>query len=249
MRIRAVCDWMDAFAPPETAADYDNVGLLLGDDREALTGVVLSLDCTRAALQTALRTGANLILTHHPIIFHPLKSVTADALPYALLRAGISVFAAHTNLDKAAGGVNDCLAAALGLQDVRPFGSPDDPQAGRIGSLPQGTDAAAFATAVQAALGGRVRYTGEGKIRTVAVCSGSGADLLPDARNAGADAFVTGDVKHAALQSAAAQNFILLDAGHFETEDVMLEPLCARLRAAFPTVSFCTVHESGFRTL
>ena len=105
-------------APKELAEDFDNVGLLVGDENAEVKGIMVSLDCFDEVIDRAEDLGANLIVTHHPIIFDPLKSVTADTLVYKLISKGISVISMHTNLDQADGGVNDVLCEALGLYDV-----------------------------------------------------------------------------------------------------------------------------------
>ena len=249
MKISAICDYLDAFAPLEMAASFDNVGFLVGDREAEVAKVLLSLDCTPQAIEAAVAMGANLIITHHPVIFGGIKTVTAESLPFRLIRRGISVYSAHTNLDTAAGGVNDCLAAALGLHHVRPFSLPGDPIAGRLGRLEKPTSVEAFANKVQKTLGGRVRFVGQGEIETIGICSGSGASLFEEALRQGADAFLCGDVKHEVFMLAEALGATLIDAGHFETEDIVLEPLKARLEKDFPEVEFRVCHDSGIKTL
>jgi len=112
-----ILNYLNQWAPPETAEGWDNVGLLADSGETEVTALMVALDVTPAAVEAAGRAGASLIVSHHPLIFKPLSRL--DGLPYRLAAAGLSVFSAHTNLDKAPGGVNDALAAALGLVRVR----------------------------------------------------------------------------------------------------------------------------------
>ena len=118
MIVYDIYDFLDEKYDFSSALEYDNVGLLVGDGRDKVTGVLVCLDCTDEAITEAVKQGANLIVTHHPVIFDPLKSVTEQSLVYRLIKIGISVISAHTNLDQADGGVNDALAEAVGLSDV-----------------------------------------------------------------------------------------------------------------------------------
>ena len=118
MTVNDIYAYLNEFCPFDTACDFDNVGLLVGDKNANVTKAIIALDCTLDAVNQAIETGAELIITHHPIIFSPLKSVTAESTVYRLIKNNISVISAHTNLDIAYGGVNDCLAATLNLRDV-----------------------------------------------------------------------------------------------------------------------------------
>ena len=118
MIIQEIVAFLDSRAPFATAEEWDNPGLLVGSGSQPVTGVLVALDATPSALEAARAMGANLLVTHHPVIFSPLRRLAADSLPYRLAAEGIGLIAAHTNLDKAAGGVNDALAACLGLENV-----------------------------------------------------------------------------------------------------------------------------------
>ena len=134
-------------APFSLAESWDNSGLLVGDGEREVKAALLCLDITLPAIRQAQRVGAQLIISHHPVIFHPLKRVMANSPVYALIEAGIGAICAHTNLDVARGGVNDCLAQALGLMDIRPLG--EGPEGlGRMGELRQPLSAAKLAALV-----------------------------------------------------------------------------------------------------
>lgn len=217
---------IDAAANFSLAMEFDNAGFLVGDPNETVRGVLVALDVTDAVLEEAVSRGANLIVTHHPVIFHPMKRVTADTLVWKLIRAGISVICAHTNLDIAAGGVNDLLAENLALRDVTTL--PPDGMA-RVGTLERGMTPPEFAYYVKRMLDANaVRYCDGGRaIERVAVCGGSGGSFLAEVAASGAQAFVTGDVKHDVMLEAVRLGVTLIDAGHFGTENHVTQYLAA----------------------
>ncbi len=230
MTNREVQDYLDGVMPFASAEDWDNVGLLVGSPDTAVCGILVTLDVTPAAIAAAERVGANLIVSHHPVIFSPLKRLAAEDIVYRLAAAGIAVISVHTNLDKDS--VNDVLAARLGLCDVTPTADGIC----RVGHLPQPLPAADFAAQVGAALATAVRTNGGGEVATVALCGGSGGDFLPGLVGT-ADAFVTGEVKHHEWLEANAHGLTVVEAGHYATEVPVVEPLAQRLAAAFPAVT------------
>lgn len=232
--------------PLETACDFDNPGFLVGDSSRPVSRILVALDCDRAAAAEAKERGCELIVTHHPVIFSGLKNVTAGSVVYSLIESGISVLSMHTNLDAGADGVNDCLCRAVGLSGVTVF-SARDGFALRRGTLAP-TAAAAFAVQLRKKLGGVVRYADGGHpVSRLLVCSGSGGEYLEEVTAAGCDALLTGDVKHHQFIAAADAGISLFDAGHFATEDVVVEPLAALLRGAFPEARVFTRHETVLR--
>lgn len=244
MTVGDILEFMNKIAPPSLAEDYDNVGLLVGDINSDVSGILVSLDCFGEVIDRAEDVGANLIITHHPVIFDALKTVTERSLQYRLIKKGISVISAHTNLDQTDGGVNDALCTALGLYDVRHIESSDG-FSFRIGELDEPEDPYTFARNIKEALGGSVKFVaGKGDISSVAVCSGSGGSMLYDAIACGADALVTGDVKHNVFIDAGESGISLYDAGHFNTEDVVIEPLCREISEVFPEIPVFSCHFS-----
>lgn len=240
--VEEIYRFIDGFAPFSSAMDFDNPGLLAGSGAETITNALLSLDITPAVVREAAETGAQLIVSHHPVIFHPLRSLKPESAPYLLAQYRIAAICAHTNLDLAPGGVNTCLAERLGLQNIRVLKT--DAHSGLpealAGELRRETAPREFAGFVMSALGcDGLRYTDGGRsIRLVGLCSGGGADLVYDAAEFGCQAFVTGESKHNILLDAENMGVTLVDAGHFYTENVVLEPLRQKLRKAFPQVSF-----------
>lgn len=221
--------YLDKIAPFASALGFDNPGLLVGDPAAVADTVLLTLDCTHPAVCRAREIGAKVIVTHHPVIFEPLKAVTARTVVYELAQSGITVISAHTNLDFAAGGVCDTLCAAVGLSEVTV--ANDGLHIGNTGPVP----VEEFAAHVAMVLHCRPRYTaGNRPVRVVAVCSGSGGSYLEAASELGCDTLLTGDVKYSAFISAANLGMNLIDAGHFETEQIILPRLQSQLSEAFP---------------
>lgn len=231
-----ILDFLCEKYPTNTACDFDNVGFLVGDRSAEVEKVLVALDCDLAAVKCAVGSGCKLIITHHPVIFDPLKAVTKGSVVYELIENGISVISMHTNLDIAEGGVNDCLCEALGLQDVEVFESADGFKL-RKGISPI-SDPHALAESIKQNLGGTVRYVAGRPIKNVLVCSGAGGDFLADAINGSFDALITADVKHHLFLEALNAGISLFDAGHYHTENVVIAPLCKVLKDKFPNIDF-----------
>lgn len=249
-----IYDAIDRLAPFWLTMDFDNTGILVGDRNREVSCALLALDCTPAVVEQAKQLGAQLIVTHHPVIFHPLKRVNEDAVVYQLIRSDIAVISAHTNLDIAQGGVNDALASAIGLRDCRGLELLNEQTGawlGRIGTLPEPLSPEAFAAHIKACLNAAsVKFSAAPRvIRTVALCSGSGADCLDAAISAGADALLTSEVKQHEYLAAAAAGISIFDAGHFDTEDIVIEPLRDYLAKEIPDVHFFTTHRSAIQAI
>ncbi len=249
-----IYDAIDRLAPFWLTMDFDNTGILIGDRNREVSCALLALDCTPAVVEQARQLGAQLIVTHHPVIFHPLKRVNEDAVVYQLIRSDIAVISAHTNLDIAQGGVNDALASAIGLRDCRGLELLNEQTGawlGRIGTLPEPLSPEAFAAHIKACLNAAsVKFAAAPRaIHTVALCSGSGADCLDAAISAGADALLTSEVKQHEYLAAAAAGISIFDAGHFDTEDIVIEPLRDYLAKEIPDVHFFTTHRSAIQAI
>ena len=229
---------LDEWAPFDTQEGFDNSGLLIGSMEQPVERCLLALDLTPEVCAEAVRCGAQMAVTHHPVIFTPLKSLRPDSAVYRAVQAGLAVLCAHTNLDKAPGGVSDTLADLLGLSRADDLEGGDDFV--KLGDLPRPVTGGELAALVKERLGlSHLRIHDAGRpIRTIALCSGSGGSYLELAAEAGADAFVTGDVKHDRAVEAAALGITLIDAGHYETEAIILEPMREYLQERFPRVEF-----------
>ena len=250
MKVSDIYDSLNAIAPSETALSFDNVGILVGDPNTEVQKSVVALDCTPAVVKKAVAENAQLIITHHPVIFEPLKSVVKGNgnVVYDCIQNGISVISMHTNLDVAAGGVNDCLAKALELENIQTV-TDDEGFSFRMGSLKTEMSATKLAEYVKARLGGNIRYTdGEKAIKTISVCGGSGGSELYFAMQS-SDALVTADVKHNVFIEAASKGYTLLDAGHFHTENVIVNPLAEALNEKIKDVEFIAFNGKEIKTL
>ncbi len=240
MRARKFYQALEQRIPAELSCawDHDGIACLPNPDTEIRT-VLVTLDITDAAIDTALSVGAQVILSHHPLLFHPLDALDADnATAHKLLRlvrADLAAFSFHTRLDALPGGVNDTLAAALGVSDCLPFG---ENAMGRIGNLPQKEPFSCFLQRVQDALGvPSVAYLQEkAEVQRIALLGGSGKDFLKDALHMGADVFLTGELGHHAFTDAIGGNLNLVEAGHFYTEQPVCEMLLSLIHAIDDTI-------------
>ena len=253
--VKDILNWVQTLAPTYMKESWDNVGLLCGDPRKPVTRVLVALDPFEHVCREAERVGAELIVTHHPLIFQAPKSVTTETSVgrsiMGLCAAGISAINAHTNLDCAPGGVNDVLAQTLGLENVsviRPSGT--DEAGNPWGLLRMGTCEAsldAFLEQVKERLQvSGLRYVrGCDKVRKVAVGGGSCGGGLMDAYDAGCDTFVTADVKYNQFWDAKELGMNLIDAGHFATENPVVPVLARKLREAFPEMEVMISRDHG----
>lgn len=233
-----VYDFINTRAPFDTQDSYDNAGLLVGDPSMAVTGIHVAMDITQRVLDEAEAAHANLLVTHHPLMFggtHTiLESNYEGRLLSRMIRGGMALIAAHTNLDRAQGGINDVLAATLGLENVSGEGYL------RIGQLPQAMAAADFVNMVSQALHTVVRPMGcmNGVIRRVAVSSGAGSDGWAEAAAMGADAFVTGEMKHHHALALTDAGLLGLEAGHHATEEPGIFALADALQNEYNAVKY-----------
>ncbi len=233
MQIKDIYNFLDEIAPFDTSADFDNCGLSVGSLQKSVSKILVALDVTSEVIDEAESMGAELVLTHHPLIFTPVSSVTEDTLLYKAVASGITFIASHTCLDKAVGGVNHCLADKVGIMNLTDC--PED-EFLKMGDIDPVT-ADEFAEKINSALGGKVTYTDSGKIiNKVAVCSGSGGDLVGVAALVGADALLTGEAKHHELLASREAGISLFVAGHYETEVVVLEYLKSSIEKKFPSI-------------
>ncbi|MDR2656075.1 MAG: Nif3-like dinuclear metal center hexameric protein [Oscillospiraceae bacterium] len=236
---------LDQIAPFRHAASYDNCGVLVGDAEAKVTKAVVTLDISLDVVEEAKRKGANLIISHHPVIFDPLKAVTKQNSPavYEMVKNGINAVCAHTNFDLAEGGTNDILFEMLDLTEPKPLG-PTSPvtqlSLGRIGKLERFMSPIEFVNYVKKSLFvGGVRFTlGSRSIKNVAICGGSGGSLYEIAHDSDVDAFVTGDVKHDIFVKAQNDGFTLVDAGHFSTEAGFIDVIIEKLSKSFGDLAF-----------
>jgi dinuclear metal center YbgI/SA1388 family protein len=224
MKLQDVITLLNSIAPFDLAEKWDNVGLLVGDTDQEIRKTIVSLDPGFDVISRAKEEGCNLIITHHPLFVEPIKCLNlknATALKASmLLKADISLVAMHTNLDTAEGGVADVLALALGLSDIESRGLF------RTGTI----DPTSLAAWVKTLPFKNPRITDTGRLaRCIAASPGSGMSLWREAKEAGCDTIVTGDVKYHAAIEAFETGLNVVDLGHYATESIIVRPLAERL--------------------
>ncbi len=230
MTVKDIYDYLNLIAPFNTAEEWDNCGLNVGSFNKVVKKIYIALDVTNAVLEDAKSFGADLVITHHPMIFNPVSQILCDSLVYKAVASGMSFIASHTCLDKADGGVNHCLANKVGIKSLKTSENDEFLKYGEI----EPCTAEEFAKKIKSALGGAVSFTDEGKtIKTVALCSGGGGDLVAEAKKIGADAFLTGEAKHHEYLYSKDFGISMFVAGHFETENVVCEYLYNSLTEKF----------------
>jgi dinuclear metal center YbgI/SA1388 family protein len=244
-KLKAILEVLEEIAPSRAAEEWDNPGLQVGHLSQEIEKIFISLDPTLKAVRKAFKRNAQLLLTHHNLIFRPLSSVDQQIYPGDViaeaLDKGISIVSAHTNLDVVQGGINDILADLFGLQDVEVLENRNDlgidgAGLGRIGSLPVPLKLAQMTNEVKKVLGAeRVKVVGQKnrRIGRVALVGGAGGQMVSLASKRGADLLITGDVRHHEALGAESLGLALVDGGHFHTEKAALAPFGDRLRKAF----------------
>lgn len=252
MLIQDIISVLEAVAPPHLQESYDNAGLIVGHPQVTVKGVLFCLDSTEAVVDEAVERGCNLVVAHHPIVFRGLKRLNGtnyvERTVMQAIRRDVAIYAIHTNLDNVhRQGVNAKIAEKLGLRDTRillpKVGTAADVGAGLVGELPAPLSEADFLQTVKTTFRvGCVRHTAllQKPVRRVAVCGGSGSFLLPEARRAGAEAFVTADFKYHEFFDADGQ-ILVADIGHYESEQFTVELLHDLVREKFATFALhCT---------
>ena len=241
MKVKEVIKVIEDFAPLSIQEGWDNSGLCVGSPEDEVTSVLLALDCTTELVDEAVACGADMIITHHPLIFSGLKKISPDDIVGAALikaiKAGISIYAAHTNADKVISGVSGAMAARLGLADVSVLDEDGDGTGlGVVGNLPEPMDAEDMIAMVKEKFALKMmrssRPLGQ-KISRVAVCGGSGGSLIGAARRSGAQLYISGDISYHNFFTP--EGFMIMDIGHYESEIEIVDILFSLLRKNFPT--------------
>lgn len=247
MKCKEIMNVIKQLYPEQLALEWDNVGLLVGDPEQDVNHIFVALDVTDETLVQAVVCGADMIITHHPMIFSPMKKIVATDFigrrVMTMIKNGISYYAMHTNFDVA--GMADLNASCLELEsssvlDVTyedEFGKKEG--IGRVGWLSESMPLDVFGRYVKEHLGlPMVRVYGDGQkmIQKVAVSSGSGKSMIGAALASGADVLVTGDIDYHTGIDAVAQGLMLVDAGHYGTEMIFIEHMEKMLREMFPEV-------------
>lgn len=237
-KVKDFYGYLNSIAPFETQEDWDNSGMLVGDMNAEVKKAAVVLDITHEEIKKAKAIGADLIISHHPVIFNPIKSVTKGSVPYELVASSINALCCHTPLDIADGGTNDSLAELLGINVTR----ADDPIL-RLGMV-EPTTAQELAGKIANTLNTKVRYADAGKtIKKIAICTGAGCSLIEAAGEI--DAFITGDASHHNFLDCVQAGITLIAAGHYETEIIVVPVLVKKLQAQFPDIEIIDIKQEN----
>lgn len=252
MKVRELYARLEERIPRSLSCQWDNDGLMCCPEPEAeVRRVLVALDMTARVVEQAVSGGYDVILSHHPLIFRPLRALEPDDTvaekTIRLLRAGVTAMSFHTRLDAVSGGVNDRLATVLGLCGAVPFGEG----IGRIGAFPHAISLTAFAEKVKRAIGAPCVWVSDAgvPVHRVAVLGGSGSDDVSAARDAGADTYLSGELGHHHLTDAPEHGMNLLAAGHFFTENPVCEVLRDMVREIAPGVQIDLIDSNAVRLL
>lgn len=253
MKLNDFIATMENFAPSDKALGFDNVGLLVGTQRNDIKRVLVALDCTSSVAEEAVRESCDMVLTHHPLPFNAIKRILPDgavtAPIYMLIRHGIGLYAAHTNLDAAARGVNDQLCKCLRITNSIPVGEEGIMRVGKLESPIMLEDYICFAEKV---LCTKIHFSGRNRlIQTVAVMGGSGGSEYELAAMSGAELYITGECKHNQAIEAEHIGLSIAVGGHYETEAVVINPLIEYLKSSVSDTEFIRAQNNSpiFRTI
>ena len=241
MKVRDIVAAIEEFAPLGIQEKWDNSGLCIGSPEDEVNSVLLGLDCTPELVDEAVACGADMIVTHHPLIFSGLKKISPDDLVGAAVikavKAGISIYAAHTSADKVIAGVSGAMAARLGLGNVTILDEDGDGTGlGVVGDLPEAVTAAEAVKLVKERFSLKAMRASrpvEGKISRVAMCGGSGGSLIAAAQAAGAQLYISGDISYHNFFTK--EGFMIMDIGHYESEIEIVDILFSLIKKNFPT--------------
>ncbi|MDD6043496.1 MAG: Nif3-like dinuclear metal center hexameric protein [Eubacteriaceae bacterium] len=237
MKKRDLVKVIQSFCPDYLAEEWDNCGFQIDNDREDVDRILVALEITDDVISEALENKADMIITHHPMLFLPIRNIDVKTIPGSyiskLIKGGISVYSCHTSFDKAENGNNDYIGRILDLENVRPFDK--DNGFCRKGETPFETTFAEFVYQVADAFQideKHFRYVGDKKriINSIGWCSGSGAEFIDDAVREGCDLYITGDLKYHDAVAAKEKGICVLDAGHYGTEKIFVENMAELLQ-------------------
>ena len=241
MKVKDIISTIESFAPLSIQERWDNSGLCVGSPEDEVHSVLLGLDCTPGLVDEAIACGADMIVTHHPLIFSGLKNISPENMVGAAvikaIKAGISIYAAHTSADKVLAGVSGAMAARLGLTDVEILDEDGDGTGlGVVGNLPEPLPAEEMTRLVKEKFGLKVLKSSrplEGMISRVAMCGGSGRSLIGAAMKSGAQLYVSGDISYHDFFTE--KGFMIMDIGHYESEIEIVDILFSLIKKNFPT--------------
>ena len=244
--VRDIYNFIDLLAPFNTQAEWDNSGLLVGNENSVVNKIIFALDVTSDVIEQAKNVGADLIVTHHPVIFKPVSNVLNDSLIYKIIENNMSIICAHTNYDKAIDGVNDILCYTVNADKIEKINDTFL----NIATFKNTYSTDEFAKHLKVKLNCAVRYNNLNKnISKIAVCSGSGSDYLSLAKELSCDALLTGDASHHSFLDANEMGIVLFACGHFETEMIAIKPLLERIEKEFNIECVLAVQNTPIMTI
>lgn len=232
MKANEIIKIIEDFCPERLSYPWDNVGLLCGDGEKEVKKVLLTLDTNITTVKEAIKKGADMIISHHPILLNGIKNIdystSTGQMIKLLIQNDIPVFAAHTNMDTARGGINDKLAEMFSLTDIKILEQHTDDETaglGRYGKLNKPVAFGEFAKLCSKILNTTVRAAGDfnTEIKTVAVASGSCSEVIPISKNLGCDVIITGDMKYHNMIDMIETGICIIDAGHYPTEICVMD--------------------------
>ena len=241
MKVKDIIRVIEEFAPLSLQEGWDNSGLCIGSPEDVVSSVLLGLDCTPELVDEAIACGADMIVTHHPLIFSGLKKISPDnpvgEAVIKAIKAGISIYAAHTSADKVIAGVSGAMAARLGLEDVQILDEDGEGTGlGVVGNLPEPLSAEEAVKLVKKSFGLKAMRASkpvDGKISRVAMCGGSGGSLIGAAMNSDAQLYISGDISYHNFFTR--DGFMIMDIGHYESEIEIVDILFSLIKKNFPT--------------
>ncbi len=239
--VRELYNFVNSFAPFDVKWSRDNVGILVGDARHECGRALLALDITAGTVQEAKDKSADVIISHHPVIFNPISNLCDGSPAYLLAKYGICALCCHTNLDYAPGGVNDVLIRICGVEgDISELYDEEGHACGRIGRICKPMDARAYAEKLKHSLNSpAARFSDPvSNVDKIAVIGGAGAEYMPRAVAAGCDTLVTGEAKYHDFADAVHMGINLIELGHFATENPVIAELARRMADKFEDVEF-----------
>ena len=241
MKVKDIINIIEDFAPLNIQEKWDNSGLCIGSPEDEVSSVLIGLDCTPELVDEAVACGADMIVTHHPLIFSGLKKISPDDLTGAAvikaIKAGISIYAAHTNADKVIAGVSGAMAAKLGLENVSILDEDGEGTGlGVVGDLPHPMTSQEAIEFVKERFQLKAMRTSEpidGEISKVAMCGGSGGSLIAAAKASGAQLYISGDISYHNFFTP--EGFMIMDIGHYESEIEIVDILFSLIKKKIPT--------------
>ena len=241
MKARDIIKAIEEFAPLSIQEGWDNSGLCVGSPEDEVSSVLLGLDCTEKLIDEAIECGADMIVTHHPLIFSGLKKISPEdqtgSAVIKAIKAGICIYAAHTNADKVIAGVSGAMAARLGLEDVRILDEDAEGTGlGVVGNLPAPISAEDAIALVKDRFSLKVLKCSapvNGPVSRIAMCGGSGGSLIGKAKKSGAQLYISGDISYHNFFTP--EDFMIMDIGHYESEIEIVDILFSLIKKNFPT--------------